>query len=277
MILVQLMLVDPPRIFHLRRFREFGLFDHVEFHGKMHITQPLVTRLSPWFRNWAKKYYAFVFASSTDPSNPRLGGFWIRRHIDLVYIDKAFCDFELLLLTKIRFANVSQIAVDATLLNGTTGGTDWRCRRFVSVMDQLLSCFPNVENMVFMAPTRPNPPRNRYPGLRLVDEEEEECQKHLPCKDFAAFSVSRLLISINIFLSSITVTNFYHCGAIVTNVAHTHILLSRSPDAISGPLIRTRRLHERDNLRKSLVRGCPMKVILFQRQGMPAPTKNSEY
>ncbi|KAJ4396619.1 hypothetical protein N0V93_000840 [Gnomoniopsis smithogilvyi] len=245
MILMQVMLEDPPRILHLRRKhnRKTGL-DDIAFNGNMDITQPLATRLSPWFRNWARKYYVLVFASNTRIQGYTSGGLWIRRNMDLIYIDNAFCAARLYTISSVSFANVLQIAVDATLLNDTT------CRGFfVSLMDELLAYFRNVENMVFMVPTRYNPPGNRYRGLRLVDEEEEAHQKHLP---FA---------------------RFYHCGSIVTNLSHTTIMIARSPNAIRGSLIRSR-LNVCDRLKDILVSGSPLKVILFQRQGMYAPVDN---
>lgn len=72
---------------------------------------------------------------------------------------------------------VTKLAVDATLLNDGVGRSG-----YASLMDEVLTKFWNIENLVFMAPTRENPFGNRYRGLRLVEQEEDKDQKALGCK-----------------------------------------------------------------------------------------------
>ncbi|KAJ4405794.1 hypothetical protein N0V82_010260 [Gnomoniopsis sp. IMI 355080] len=247
MIFLQLLLADAPRIFHLKRKQNrVTAYHDIDFYGNLDITQPVVTGLNRHFRNWAKKYYVLVFApTARAPNGYTIGGLWIRRGIDLVYIDKAFCASSLWMAAQVSFVNVTSIAVDATLLNDALGRPGYR-----SLMDEVLAYFRNVEHLVFMAPTRKNPHRNYYRGLRLVDEEEDEAQKQL------AFA------------------NFYHCGAIVTNRSLSTVMVARSPEAKFGTTIRTR-LHVNDRLLRTLMLGAPLNIIIFQRQGMRVPSKNT--
>lgn len=215
MIFVELMLADPARIFHLMRKKNLttGL-DEVAFYGKA--TQPVIAYVCRPFRDWVRKKYVLIFASTDNNNNngQPSGGFWFRRGIDLLYIDKAFCASSLRTIRHIDMSNVTQIAVDATLLNlGPRSGEG-----FASVMDELLACFSNTKNMVFMVPTQPNPPNNRYRGLRLVDEEEDPHQKQLASKHFS-LPRSRIKVCGLSDLSTVTLTH--------------SILLPKSPTSIT--------------------------------------------
>lgn len=178
MILIQLMLFDQPRILHLKRYVDTVTGrGSVAFHGNLNITQPPITQLGRVWREWAKDYYVLAFAAIVGGRSN--GGLWIRRDLDLVYVDTAFCSFSLRTLshTNCSMRFVTKLAVDATLLNDGVGRLG-----YVSLLDEVLTYFWNVENLVFMAPTRENPLKNRYRGLRLVEQEEDKAQKQLACK-----------------------------------------------------------------------------------------------
>lgn len=179
MIFIELMLSDQPRVLHLKRYTNARTGrDSITFHGNLDIVQPPITQLSREWREWAKRYYVLVFRA-TDKNSCGDGGLWIRRDLDLIYIDTAFCarSVRALRLSCSNLKHITQLAVDANLLNDSAGRG-----AYVSLMDEILTHFWNVKNLVFMAPTRANPRGNYYRGLRLVDEEEDDAQKQLACK-----------------------------------------------------------------------------------------------
>lgn len=184
MIFIQLMLFDRPRVLHLKRYTNtITGRDSVAFHGNLDIVQPPITQLSREWREWAKRYYVLAFKAFDENRHTDGGlcdgGLWIRPDLDLVYIDTAFCSRNVrdLGLSSINLKYITQLAVDANLLNDSVGRG-----AYVSLMDEILTYFWNVKNLVFMAPTRANPRKNHYRGLRLVDDEEDDAQKQLSCE-----------------------------------------------------------------------------------------------
>lgn len=179
MIFIELMLLEQPRVLHLKRYTNtITGRDSITFHGNVDIVQPPITQLSRDWREWAQRYYVLAFKASNIHGRHD-GGLWIRRDLDLIYIDSAFClrSMRALWLSCDHLKDITQLAVDADILNDSAGRG-----AYCSLMDEILTCFWNVKNLVFMAPTRANPPKNHYRGLRLVDNEEDDAQKQLPCK-----------------------------------------------------------------------------------------------
>lgn len=142
----------------------------ITFYG--HTKQPNVLSVDRHTRNQAKQYYIKVF-DILPVGSQSTGGYWMRSK-DIIYVDTMFSR-GLDSIEDLNLGNIARVAIDVQIVEEHAQG-------YKSAMDKLMTFFPDIEHMVFFAPTQPHPAGNHYPGLRLVGEQEDEACKSLPSK-----------------------------------------------------------------------------------------------
>lgn len=153
-----------------------GVFN-ISFYGDT--KQPNVLSIERYTREQAKKHYIKVFDRLPVGCQPS-GGYWMRPK-DIVYIDAQFSR-GLHYIQRLNLGNITRVAIDVQVVDEDATG-------FESAMDKLMTFFPDIRHLVFFAPTQPNPVGNRYRGLRLVNELEDEVHKRLPRKQITTVEI----------------------------------------------------------------------------------------
>lgn len=176
-------LAPPPRVYQLKCTKDPATGScKLDVYGEK-IKQVLL-HISYETASLAAQHYVRILDVDPDKvgvqANTSSGGLWIRRK-DIVYLCVAGAshldDF-----TRANLQNVERLAVDVVVLNAKYAG-------WAHGMEKVLAFFPSLKHLVFFAPTKPNPRKNYYRGLRLVDMAEDDAAKELPSK-FATFAIS---------------------------------------------------------------------------------------
>lgn len=181
---------EPPRIYQLRyqyvppsAATNWTSLATIRLHGDHMQAQaarpPAMLSVAIETRRLALQRY-YVQVADVPPGTPDFsprGGLWLRRGRDVVYVDAALVR-ALPFMGRFNLRGIERVAVDVQVLNEPN--PDRRVEQ--TAMARLVASLPSLRHMVFFAPTRPNPPGNYYRGLRLVDREEDDASKALPCE-----------------------------------------------------------------------------------------------